>query len=196
MVNKKIILFAVFFISMVAISTVSAADNATDDLASVESGSEVNGVQTATEDDLKTSRDDGQAIQETDLSEDDKLSQAEGMNVLGDELVNTKLLSFKKNFTYTVPDILNSNVTIEFALCDSNYIFLDNKTVTVEFGGDSKNITSKLGFCKYQILKTEPGTYNLTMKFAGDETYNATESKVTVVISLAETQIIAQQFCL
>ena len=191
MISKKIILFAVFFISLVAISTVGAADNATDDLASVESGSEVNEIQTATEDDLKTSLDDGRAIQENDLSGDDKLSHAEGMNVLGDELVNTKFLTLSKNRTYTVPDILNSNVTIELALCDSNYAFLDNKTVTVEFGGDSKNITSNLGFCKYQILKTEPGTYNLTMKFAGDETYNATEGKVTVVISLAETQIIA-----
>jgi len=141
-VNKKIIFFAILFVGLLAVSTVSAAENSTNDIIN----SEQNTVDLAISDDS-----DVIAVESDDdtlsATQSDTLSPSQGKyQELSDLIDKTKengVIKLKKDYKYD-DSFSNVGITIDKAITiDGNGHYVDGNNLARAFYITGKNVTIK-----------------------------------------------------
>ena len=83
----------------------------------------------------------------------------------------------------TVRSYLTASTYLNLTLVDSKGNAIANKKVTVVFAGQTYNLTTdSKGFAKLKV-PTKVGTYNFTVRFAGDGSYLSSSASSKVVIT-------------
>ena len=131
--NRKIIFFAIFFVSLLAISTVNAADNITDDIIGYEQNPDVFTVDNVDD--------------ELSVTNEDTLSASPGkyqdLANLIDKTKENGILKLKKDYKYE-NSFSNNGISIDKAITiDGNGHYIDGNNLARAFVVSSRNVTIK-----------------------------------------------------
>ena len=100
---------------------------------------------------------------------------------------STRLIASKVTATYNV------NKYLVITLKDASGNILAKKKVTVKVGSIAKNVTANSkGQVSVLISKLVPKTYTASISFAGDDYYNKSSAKVSVVVKKAAPKLTAK----
>ena len=136
MFNKKILILTIFFVSLLAVSAVSAADNATDDIVSAEKNTDEFSVEfdSVTNDVIGT-------------TEENKLSESIGnYTELNDEITSKndgETLILTKNYQYNLINDKNDLKISKSITIDGNGSYIDGNNAANFFVVSGSNITLK-----------------------------------------------------
>ena len=142
----------------------------------------------------------------TSLVSDDTLSVENNNDYIGNIVTSDDVLSndyagrnthfsASDNVVYSHPTVKKDGASYAIFLSTSSIIPtpLNNKTVNVEFNGESSDYTTNsIGMINYIIpSNTRVGEFNIKMKFDGDDVYAGSSLTTSIKIVDVETKIIA-----
>ena len=180
-------------VTLLAVSAVSAANNVTDDVVSLDESSEVIELQNDVVS-LDDSNNEKNAVNTQDIlkssDSEDKLSLNNDENVLSAEStvkVTPKLTVGQKTFKTTDTN-KKCKVTLKY-----NNNAIKKAKITLKVNGKTyKTTTNNNGIASFKLTSlTKEGTYKATFSFAGKDKYSKVSTKATLTVSKVSTKLTA-----
>ena len=171
MSNKKLLIFPILLLILLSIGFVSASDNVTDEIALGDESVSQHVVDTPIDDEIESTVNESSNIVEGDSNP-----------------INTKIEA-KDVTTY-----YKENSNFVSYLKDNNSQSISNKKVSILINNEKfdKN-TDEEGKIVLKI-NLKPGTYNVVVKFDGDENYTSSVADVIVKVNKATLSIQTKNF--
>ena len=170
MLNRKVLFVPMLILIFLAIGTVSASDNLTDEI-SLDDGTSAEGIETPMLSDIKG--DANQSLQDIGDAQSQINTKMKAKDVTAYYRENSQLVSYLK---------------------DGKNQPLSGKKISISINDKvyTKN-TDKAGKAVLK-LNLKPGTYAASVKFAGDENYAASSAKAMVNVNKASLKITSNDF--